>query len=83
MLALKQRNRQVAAVNAVYRTVNPTVHFIIIFPTGLNLQQRDDCRKLMKQARQQTPFQKYVEEFVLKIACVRATALLSNRVMRL
>ena len=36
----------------------------------------------MKQVRQQTPFQKYVEEFALKIACVRATALLSNRVMK-
>ena len=82
MLVLKQKNRQAAVVNAVYRTVNPTVPFIIIFPTGLNLQQRDDCRKLMKQVRQQTPFQKYVEEFVLKIACVRATVLLSNQVMR-
>ena len=33
----KQKNRQAAAVNVVFRTVNPTVHFIIIFPTGLNL----------------------------------------------
>ena len=52
-------------------------------PDWLKLTAEDDCRKPMKQVRQQTPFQKYVEEFVLKIACVRATALLSNRVMRL